>query len=70
MILRGYQLRVRGKISKLGWVCVKEKCGNCKRKLKKSLNYEVVNKTDHSFVSNLTGMEVKVEVDNWKKSWR
>jgi hypothetical protein len=35
-----------------------------KGKLKTTLDYEVVNKTDHSFVLYVAGMEVKVEVDN------
>jgi len=43
------------------WVRVKDKCGKCKRKPKTTLQCEVVSKTDHSFVPNLTGMEVKVK---------
>jgi len=43
-------------------VCVKEKSGDGKRKLKKTLHYE-----DHSFIPNQAGMGVKVEADNCRK---
>jgi hypothetical protein len=36
LILSEYQYRVGGKTSKLGWVCVKERYGNCKRKAEKN----------------------------------
>jgi len=43
------------------WVRAEDKWGKCKRKPKTTLQYEVVSKTDHSFVPNVTGMEVKVK---------
>ena len=51
----------------ISWVCVKDKCSKCKRKLKSTLEYEIVSKTDHSCVANLAGMEVKVKLDNCRK---
>jgi hypothetical protein len=65
LIFGGYQYRIHGKNSKfICWVCVKEKCGKCKGKLKTTLQYEIVSKTDHCFVPNLAGMEVKVKLEN------
>jgi len=46
---------------------VKDKYGKCKEKLKTILQYEILSKTDYSFVSNLTGIEVKVKLDNCRK---
>ena len=46
---------------------MKKKFGNCKRKLKTTLHYEVVNETEHGFVPNLAGMEVIIEADNCRK---
>jgi hypothetical protein len=48
-------------------VFVKGKCGKCKWKLKTNLQYEVLSKTDYSFVPNLAGIEVKVKLDNCRK---
>jgi uncharacterized 2Fe-2S/4Fe-4S cluster protein (DUF4445 family) len=44
-----------------------EKCGKCKRKLKKNLKHKIVSKTDHSYVPKLAGMEFKVKLENHKK---
>jgi len=41
---------------------VKGKWGKGKSKLKTNLQYEIANKTDHSCVPKLTGIEVKI---NW-----
>jgi hypothetical protein len=51
-------------------VCVKDKCGKCKGKLKTTLQYEIVSKTDHSCVPNLAVIEVKVEFENCIKRAR
>ena len=42
-------------------MCVKDKCCKCKRKLKITVQNEKVSKTDHSFVPNIDGKEVKVQ---------
>jgi len=50
------------------WVRVQDKCGKCKRKPKATLQYEMVSKTEHSFVPHLNGMKVKVKLDNCRKT--
>jgi hypothetical protein len=65
LIFGGFQYRIHRKNSKLiSWVCVKDKCGKCKGKLKTTLQYEIFSKTDHSCVPNLDGMEVKVKFES------
>jgi hypothetical protein len=71
LIFGRYQYKIHSKKSKLiSWVCVKDKCGKCKGKLKTTLQYEIVSKTDHSCVPNLVRMEVKVKLDNCGKRAR
>jgi len=41
-----------------------DKYSKCKGKLKTDLQYEIVSETDHSFVPNPAGMEVKVKIRN------
>jgi len=48
-------------------VFVKDRCGKFKGKLKTNLQYEILSKTDCSFVPNLAGIEVKVKLDNCTK---
>jgi hypothetical protein len=51
------------------WVVyVKEKCGKCKGKLKTSVQYEMVSKTDRSCLPNSAAMEVKVKLENCRKN--
>lgn len=42
-------------------MCVKEKVGECKGKLKTNFEYEIVSKTEYSRVPKLAGMKVKVK---------
>jgi hypothetical protein len=71
LIFGGFQYRNHRQNSKLiSWVCVKDKCGKCKGKLKTTLQYEIFSKTDHSCVPNLAGMEVKVKLENCIKRAR
>ena len=48
-------------------MCVKEKCGTCKRKLKANLQYELLSKADLSWVPNPAGIEFTVKVENCRK---
>jgi hypothetical protein len=48
-------------------VFVKDNFGNCKGKLKTNLQYEILSKTDYSFVPNVAGIEVKVKLGNCRK---
>lgn len=64
-VVIGYQYRFHGKNSKVvSWVSVEDKCGKCKVKMKTNLQYETLSKTDHSFVPNLAGILVRVQMDN------
>jgi hypothetical protein len=68
LIFGGYEYRIHRKNSTfISWVCVKDKYGKCKGKLKTTLQYEIVSKPDHSCVPNLAGMEVKVKLENCLK---
>lgn len=67
LVFRGYQYRIHLKNSKLSRVCVIDKYSKCKEKLKTDLQYDMVSKTDHSFVPNPAGMEVKVKIHNRRK---
>jgi hypothetical protein len=42
----------------------------CKGKLETNLQCEIISKTDHSYVPNLAGMEVKVKLDNCRNRVR
>jgi len=64
LVFRGYQSRIHLKNSKLSWVYVIDKFSKSKGKLKTDLRYEMISKTDHSFVPNPAGMEVKVKIHN------
>jgi len=48
-------------------MCVKDKCGECKGGLETNLQYETLSKTDRSCVPNLTGLEVKIKLENRNK---
>jgi len=53
-----------------GWVSVKDKWIKGKGKLQTILQYEMVCKTDHSFVPTLAGMEDEVKVHSCRKRAR
>jgi hypothetical protein len=48
-------------------VFVKDKCGQCKEKLKTNLQFKILSKTGYSFVPNLAGIEGKLKLDNCRK---
>jgi hypothetical protein len=48
-------------------VPVEDKWVKCKWKLKTTVQYEMVRKTDHSLFPNLAGMEDEVNVDSYQK---
>jgi len=48
-------------------VHVQDKCGTCNGKLITNVQYEILSKTDYSCVPKLSGIEVKVKLDNCRK---
>ena len=69
MFISGYLYRIHRKNSKfVNLVRVKEKCDNCAGKLNTNSQCEVVSAMDCSRVPELTGMEVKVKLDNCRQT--
>jgi hypothetical protein len=48
-------------------MCVEDKCGKCKRKLKNNLLCEILGKAKNSCVLNLAGIEFKVKLGNCRR---
>jgi hypothetical protein len=48
-------------------MCVEDKCGKCKGKLKNNLQYEILGKAIRSCFPNLAGIEVKVKLGNCRR---
>jgi len=51
----------------VGWMCVEDKCGKCKGKLKNNLRYKILGKVKNSCVPNLAGIEGKVKLGNCRR---
>jgi hypothetical protein len=51
----------------VGWICVEDKCGKCKGKLKNNLRYEILGKAKKSCVPNLAEIEVRVKLGNCRR---
>jgi len=52
-------------------VCVNDKCGTCKRKLKTNVQYEILSTADLSCFPNPAGIEIRVKLENCRiKSYK